>query len=484
MLAGLDADGETTVVEPEPTRDHTERALRALGGPVVLDGSTITVSRFQQEGFDGSVPGDPSSAAFVIAAAALTGSEVTIEGVGLNPTRLHFLDVMARMGVHTERRIERSEVGEPVGDLWVAPCPGLRPVRVAASEIASVIDEIPILAMLAQHADGDSWFLGVAELKVKESDRLAAIAEGILDLGGHAGAEGADLVVAGGGLDGGTGRSGGDHRMAMALMVAALRARGPVEVDGVESADVSFPGFVPTLNALGASIEVVDMTAGPVRVVAIDGAAGSGKSTLARGLAARLALPYINTGLMYRALTAAALAESVSIDDEPRLVTVMARLRFSLDDSTPPQLQVDGWSGEDLVTLDVEANVSSVARHPGVRTLMRAVQRRMGIEHGAVMEGRDIGSVVFDDAPVKLYLEADPTARANRRVSERKDVRSGGDEEAVGRALLRRDERDAMTNPHVPADGAIVIDTTDLDAEETLRAALVAVEASAPELIA
>ena len=226
------------------------------------------------------------------------------------------------------------------------------------------------------------------------------------------------------------------------------------------------------------------MTTGRVRVVAIDGAAGSGKSTLARGLAARLALPYINTGLMYRALTAAALAESASIDDEPHLVTVMARLRFSLDDSTPPQLQVDGWSGEDLVTLDVEANVSSVARHPGVRALMRAVQRRMGIEHGAVMEGRDIGSVVFDDAPVKLYLEADPTARANRRVSERKDVRSGGDGEAVGRALLRRDERDAMTNPHVPADGAIVIDTTDLDADETLRAALVAVEASAPELIA
>jgi 3-phosphoshikimate 1-carboxyvinyltransferase len=257
LLAGLDADGETMVVEPEPTRDHTERALRALGGPVALDGSTITVSRFQHEGFEGAVPGDPSSAAFVVAAAALTGSEVTIEGVGLNPTRLHFLDVMARMGVHTERRIERAELGEPVGDIWVAPCHGLRPVRVEASEVASVIDEIPILAMLAQHADGDSWFLGVAELTVKESDRLAAIVDAILDLGGHAGAEGADLIVAGGGLDGGAGRSGGDHRMAMALVVAAFRARGPVEIDGVESADVSFPGFVPTMNTLGASIEVV-----------------------------------------------------------------------------------------------------------------------------------------------------------------------------------------------------------------------------------
>jgi CMP/dCMP kinase len=220
-----------------------------------------------------------------------------------------------------------------------------------------------------------------------------------------------------------------------------------------------------------------------VRVVAIDGAAGSGKSTLARGLAAKLALPYINTGLMYRALTAAALAAGVSIDDEQRVVTLMRRMRFSLDDSTPPQLQVDGWNEDDLVTLHVEAKVSSVASHPGVRTLMRAVQRRMGIEYGAVMEGRDIGSAVFDDAPVKLYLEADPTARTNRRVSERKHVRPGGDGDAVGPALLRRDERDALTNPHVPADGAIVIDTTDLDAEQTLRAALAAVEASAPELI-
>ena len=133
LLAGLDADGETTVVEPEPTRDHTERALRALGGPVVLEGSTITVSRFQHGGFDGSVPGDPSSAAFLDRGGSphrLGGHD---RGRGAQPHPPHFLDVMARMGVHTERRIERSEVGEPVGDLWVAPCPGLRPVRVAAA---------------------------------------------------------------------------------------------------------------------------------------------------------------------------------------------------------------------------------------------------------------------------------------------------------------------------------------------------------------
>ena len=127
-----------------------------------------------------------------------------------------------------------------------------------SGEIPSVIDEIPILAMLAQHADGDSWFLGAAELKVKESDRLGGDRRGHPRprwprgrRGGRPGRGGRRAWTAG------RGRSGGDHRMAMALMVAALRARGPVEVDGVESADVSFPGFVPTLNALGASIEVV-----------------------------------------------------------------------------------------------------------------------------------------------------------------------------------------------------------------------------------
>ncbi|HEY6567758.1 MAG TPA: 3-phosphoshikimate 1-carboxyvinyltransferase [Actinomycetota bacterium] len=257
LFAGLDADGLTTVVEPAPTRDHTERAIRALGGPILLEGSAISVSRFQHDGFDAAVPGDPSSAAFLVAAAAISGSELTIDDLGLNPTRLHYLEVLARMGVRTERRIEREELGEPVGQLWVAPCPGLRSVRVEASEIPLIIDEIPMLAMLAQLANGDSRFSGAGELKVKESDRLTAIAQGIIDLGGHAGVEGDDLVVVGGGLDGGRAVSGGDHRMAMALIAAAIGARGPVEVEGAEVAAVSFPGFVETLSRLGASIEVL-----------------------------------------------------------------------------------------------------------------------------------------------------------------------------------------------------------------------------------
>jgi 3-phosphoshikimate 1-carboxyvinyltransferase len=257
LLAGVAADGETTVAEPAPTRDHTERSLAALGAPVSTDENGIHVGRYQHDGFHARVPGDVSSAAFLIAAAAVTGSRISIEDVGLNPTRLHFLEVMDRMGVHTTCAIERTELGEPVGSIAVEPCAGIRAVRVEPRELPLIIDEVPVLAALATHAACDSWFLEAAELRVKESDRLHAIATGVRQLGGVAADEGVDLVIAGGGLDGGRADARGDHRMAMALVVAALGGRGPSQIDGVEAADVSFPGFVATLRALGVALEPV-----------------------------------------------------------------------------------------------------------------------------------------------------------------------------------------------------------------------------------
>jgi 3-phosphoshikimate 1-carboxyvinyltransferase len=255
LLAGLAAEGETSVEEPAPTRDHTERALRHLGAPVGGQGRRIVVRRFQHEGFSATVPGDVSSAAFLVAAAALTGRPLTIREVGLNPSRTFLLDALRRMGVRTRVEIERSELGEPVGTLEVEACPGIVGTTVTEEELPLLIDEVPVLAMLAAHGSGDTWFLGAGELRVKEIDRLSGVVEAIRALGGGAGVEGEDLVVAGGGLSGGRATSGGDHRMAMALVVAGLGAHGPVTVEGVEAADVSFPGFVEALMALGAPIE-------------------------------------------------------------------------------------------------------------------------------------------------------------------------------------------------------------------------------------
>jgi len=257
LLAGLAADGVTEVRESIATRDHTERALAALGAPIDMAPGLISLRAFQHVGLDGAVPGDPSSAAYLIAAGALTGSSLLVRGVGLNPSRLRFLEVMGRMGVETEWTIEREEVGEPVGTIEVMACPGIVATTVEAAELPLVIDEVPVLAALAAHAQADSWFVGAGELRVKESDRLAAIVSGLRGLGGAAGEEGDDLVVAGGGLEGGRAGGDGDHRIAMAMTVAGLGARGVSRVDGVDAADVSFPGFIDTLRDLGGTIERV-----------------------------------------------------------------------------------------------------------------------------------------------------------------------------------------------------------------------------------
>jgi 3-phosphoshikimate 1-carboxyvinyltransferase len=256
LLAGIAADGVTAVVERVRTRDHTERALRALGAPVEVEGGTVRVERFQHASFEAEVPGDPSSAAYLVAAAAVTGGRTTIAGVGLNRSRTRFLEVMRRMGVPVEARPSEERLGEPVGEIRVGATAGLTGVRVEADELPLVIDEVPVLAALAAHARGPSRFVGAGELRVKESDRLAGLASGLRALGVDAAAEGDDLAVAGGGVGGGVATSLGDHRLAMAFVVAGLAAEAPVGVEGVEAADVSFPGFVPKLRALGAAIEV------------------------------------------------------------------------------------------------------------------------------------------------------------------------------------------------------------------------------------
>jgi len=216
-----------------------------------------------------------------------------------------------------------------------------------------------------------------------------------------------------------------------------------------------------------------------LRVVAIDGAAGSGKSTLARTLAAVLELPYVNTGSMYRALAAAALRHHVQPDDASALLELTRGLRFIVRIDPPGELEVEGYGVRELTSVEVESTVSQAASHPIIRAHMRREQRELGEAHGAVMEGRDIASVVFPDAPVKLYLRAPSELRARRRATERPDERVMD----VATALDRRDDRDARTNPHEPTPDAVVVDTNDLDPQATLEAALAVVRERAPEMV-
>lgn len=203
-------------------------------------------------------------------------------------------------------------------------------------------------------------------------------------------------------------------------------------------------------------------------VIAIDGAAGSGKSTLARALALELGLPYVNTGLMYRALALRAHRDGVAPDDADALERLARGMRFELDRSVrPPELTIDGEPpSETLTSPEVESSVSVVARHPEVREVFRAEQRRLAAD-GAVMEGRDIGTVVAPGAPLKIFLEANPVERADRRALERED-----DPSRIAEALGTRDELDARTNPLEPAPDAVVLDTTGLAAADVVRRAL------------
>lgn len=203
-------------------------------------------------------------------------------------------------------------------------------------------------------------------------------------------------------------------------------------------------------------------------VIAIDGAAGSGKSTLARALALELGLPYVNTGLMYRALALRAHRDGVAPDDADALERLARGMRFELDRSVrPPELTIDGEPpSETLTSPEVESSVSVVARHPEVREVLRAEQRRLAAD-GAVMEGRDIGTVVAPGAPLKIFLEANPMERADRRALERED-----DPSRIAEALGSRDELDARTNPLEPAPDAVVLDTTGLAAADVVRRAL------------
>jgi cytidylate kinase len=214
-------------------------------------------------------------------------------------------------------------------------------------------------------------------------------------------------------------------------------------------------------------------------VVTIDGPAGSGKSTLARGLATSLDLPYVNTGLMYRALTRLALDRGVDVDDGVGLARLTGEMRFDLSEGSPPELRVNGREpGPELATSDVEAAISAVSRHPEVRLLMRHAQRRLG-RGGAVMEGRDIGSVVFPDADAKIFLQASPEERAARRTDERRaaeETTPGStpppmEVAEVASALSRRDALDARVNPFVPAPDAMLLDTSGRSAEEVLAEA-------------
>jgi 3-phosphoshikimate 1-carboxyvinyltransferase len=251
LLAGLRAEGRTTVREPSISRDHTERMLEAMGATIGRGPDVVEIEPGTLHPLDLDVPGDPSSAAFLWAAAAMVpGSDVTVRGVGLNPTRLGFLDVLRRMGGRVECSPRGDRAGEPFGDVRVRHV-GLTAIAVDPSEVGRLVDELPLIGLLASQAEGTTLVRGATELRVKESDRIGGLVAGLRALGAEAEELPDGFVVHGptrlqrSVLDGRQ-----DHRIAMTFAVAGLAAEGPVRVEGLEFADDSFPGFRDTLAEL------------------------------------------------------------------------------------------------------------------------------------------------------------------------------------------------------------------------------------------
>jgi 3-phosphoshikimate 1-carboxyvinyltransferase len=254
LFAGLLADGETTVVEPKRSRDHTERMLTAAGAEVSRDGDVVTVRPAARlEPGEIVVPADISSAAFfVVAATLVTGSEVVLEGVGVNPTRTGILTILERMGAAVELEPGGETGGEPVADLRVRPA-ALRGTEVGGAEIPLAIDELPLVVLAACFAEGTTTICDAAELRRKESDRVETVCAALVALGGEVEPTEDGMVVTGtGGLRGGTISSHGDHRIAMLGAVAGLASDQGVEVEGMDAAAVSYPAFERDLASLQA----------------------------------------------------------------------------------------------------------------------------------------------------------------------------------------------------------------------------------------
>ena len=484
LLAGVLGRVPVAVGEPARSRDHSERMLAAMGAPVVFDPERTGAGEasFDPAGWSGeltglemTVPGDPSSAAFLIGAALLGGLPVRVEGVAANPGRTGFLAVLEEMGARIGREPLPGAGIEPVETWTVEPADGLRAFSVGGAAIPALIDEIPLLAVLAARARGRSEIRDAAELRVKEVDRIAALVATLAALGVHVEERPDGLSVTG--RDGrlrGVAETRGDHRIAMAFGVLSAAGNAELAIDDPDCADVSFPNFrealAPFRTAVGqtpdrgrSAMRRASPPAAPGRVIAVDGPAASGKSTTARRVADALDFVHVNSGLLYRAITWWAMREGVQ--DDPAAIEAAAP-RLAVELAPAPAGFAVGIAGTvpgaALLSPEVTARVSAVSALPGVRAVVLDRLRAVGRRHDLVCDGRDIGTTVFPDAGLKVFLVAATRERARRRLRERGAPRTEEDVAREAAAIEARDrlDRSRALSPLKRAPAAVVIDTT------------------------
>jgi len=462
LLAGITSGAAVLVREPQRSRDHSERMLAARGVTLdVLEDGVRLAPRQTVQPADVEVPADPSSATFFAGLAALADhGELRLIDVCLNPTRVGAFDVLRRMGAHISIEDERSVGGETIGTVVVRPAQ-LHGTHIGGDEIPRCIDELPLLACVASRAVGETRITDASELRVKESDRIHAVVENLRGLGADVEEfpDGMRIVGSPKPLVGRV-ATHGDHRLAMAFGVLGALPGNSIIIDDPVCVAVSYPTFWTDLARVIA----------PPLVIAIDGPAASGKSSTAQWVAELLGVRHVDSGAFYRAITWLGLKSSVDPSSwtPQALLALSGRVAWRLTDRSVLPLVDAKVVDEELRDSPVTRHVSQVAQMPAVREWVNSVVRSAAAATDVVVDGRDIGTAVFPDAPLKVFLVADPWERARRRLVQRLSRRPSDEEIAAEtEALVLRDAQDATQS--APSRDAITIDTTTLTQEEQVE---------------
>jgi len=440
----LNIDGDLV---SRPYIDMTISVMQAFGAQVqrvndrryVISPTGYRNSRYEIEP-------DASAASYFFAAAAISGGSITVEGLGSQSIQgdTGFVDIVEKMGakvVRSDNALSVSGTGSLIG------------IDASMKEIS---DTVPTLAAIAPLATGPTVISDVAFIAQKESDRVTALISELRKIGVQAEKTETGMVIYPGEVQKGTIHTYDDHRIAMAFSILGLVVPG-ITLDSPQCVAKTFPSFFDVLDQVRVAGDA------KLNILAIDGPAGSGKSTLAKQVAKQLSLEYLDTGAMYRSVAAVALAQSASLDDEAEIAEIAEGINIRFDGG---RVYVDDDDlTEAIRSPEVNAAVSQVAANPGVRSVMRRQQRSWArVRGGGVLEGRDIGSVVFPEARLKVYVTATPEERARRRSLE-----SGRSVEDIMEEILQRDTKDSTRgdSPLVADQEAVVIDTTGKTIHET-----------------
>lgn len=460
-----------------PYIDMTVAVMEAFGANVVVpsaDRFVVTEGGYRSTAYP--IEPDASAASYVWAAAALCGGEVRVEGLGSNSIQgdVRFAEVLGEMGAEVTLSDEAIAVGAPPSGT----------LRGGSFDLRDFSDTAQTLAAVAAFAEGTTCIEGIGFIRRKETDRIGNTAAELARRGIDAVAEPDGITIRPNpfGLRAGLVDCHGDHRMAMAMSLVGLRVAG-IDIDDPDCVAKTFPDFFDALESLRASPESLSGPTGPAGpVIAIDGPAASGKSSVARAVAAELGMDYLDTGAMYRAVAWAALQAGVDLGDQAAVAKIARTSEIEISALGGAQrVTVDGNDATAAIrNAEVDRSVSVVAANPQVRWVLTRRQRdwanRVG---GGVMEGRDIGSVVFPDAVLKVFLTAAPAERARRRLIQQAASAgsanaAGPDDDAVAALAAELSERDRLDSgradsPLQVAPGAVIVDTSELSQSEAVE---------------